>query len=122
MDYVVHKLPTTNKACIHFGSHDHLVSINDYHESIVISKALVKVEVEKNPRATMSIIALVANITFLSRKLFSSNEPTTIKLQGTQFHGLMDRFSTLSSSNIKNLVLGFRHGNFRHGPLDNFFN
>jgi hypothetical protein len=55
-----------NRACIHFGSHDHLVSISDYHESFVISKALAKVEVEQNPRATTTIIALVASTTFLS--------------------------------------------------------
>jgi hypothetical protein len=31
----------------------------------------------------------------------------------------MDKFSTLSSPNIKNLVSSFWHGNFGHGPLDN---
>jgi hypothetical protein len=46
MYYVVHKLPTMNRACIHFGSHNHFVSISDYHESIVISKAFTDVEVE----------------------------------------------------------------------------
>jgi hypothetical protein len=30
-------------------------------------------------------------------------------------------FLALSSPNIKNLVLTFKHGNARHGPLDNIF-
>ncbi len=51
--------------------------------------------------------------------LFDSTEPTTTKLQGTQLHGLMDKFFTFFSPNIKNLVSSFRHGNFGHGPLDN---
>ncbi len=31
----------------------------------------------------------------------------------------MDKYSTLSSPNIENLVSSFKHGNFGHGPLDN---
>jgi len=46
MYYVVHKLPTRSKACIIFGSHNDFVLMNDCCESIVISKSLVKVEVE----------------------------------------------------------------------------
>ncbi len=42
-----------------------------------------------------------------------------MKLQGVNLHGLMDRFFTFFSSNIQNLVSAFRHGNCRHGPLDN---
>jgi hypothetical protein len=41
------------KACIHFGSHNHFVLSGDCHESIVITKELVKHEMEKNPSATI---------------------------------------------------------------------
>jgi hypothetical protein len=61
---------------------------------------------------------LATSKTFLNQELFGSNEPNITKLQGTQLYGLMDIFSTLSSSNIKNFVSSFRHGNFGHGPLD----
>jgi hypothetical protein len=46
MYYVVLKLPTRNNACILFGSHNDLVLMNDCCESIVISNASVRVEVE----------------------------------------------------------------------------
>jgi len=62
---------------------------------------------------------LATSKTFLNQELFNSNEPTITKLQGTQLRGLMDIFSTFFSSNIKNFVSSFRHGNFGHGPLDN---
>ncbi len=61
--YVVHKLPNMTRACIHFGLHNHLVSNGDYCESIEITKELVRCELEKNPRATISAITLVANKT-----------------------------------------------------------
>jgi len=46
--YVVHKLPTVTRACIHFGSHNHHVSIGGCCESIMTTKELMKLEVEKN--------------------------------------------------------------------------
>jgi len=62
---------------------------------------------------------LATNKTFLNQELFIFSEPTITKLEWTQLHGLMDIFSTLSSSNIKNFVSSFKYGNFGHGPLDN---
>jgi hypothetical protein len=59
--YVVHKLPIMSKACIHFGSCNHHVLVSDYRESIVISKALVKLEVEQNPSVTTSTITMASN-------------------------------------------------------------
>ncbi len=46
--YVVHKLPIVTRACIHFGSHNHHVSIGGCCESIMITKELMRLEVEKN--------------------------------------------------------------------------
>jgi hypothetical protein len=65
---------------------------------------------EKNPCATTSTIVLVVNKTLFNHELFVLSETTTMKLQGTNFHGLLDRFSTFVSPNIKNFVLAFRHG------------
>jgi hypothetical protein len=107
------------RACIHFGLHNHLVSSGDYHESIEITKELARHELEKNPCVTTLAIALVTSKTFLSHELFVFSETPTMKLQGANFHGLMDRFSTFFSPNIKNLVSSFWHGNSKHSPLDN---
>ncbi len=65
---------------------------------------------EKNPGATTSVIALATNKKNLSHELFVSSETTPMKLQGANIHGLMDRFSTFSSPNIKNLVSTFGMG------------
>jgi anthranilate/para-aminobenzoate synthase component II len=46
---------------IHFGSCNHRVLVGDYHESIVISKALVKLEVEQNPKVTTSTIIMATS-------------------------------------------------------------
>ncbi len=116
---VVHKLLNMTTVCIHFGLHNHLVSSGDCHESIEITKELVRHELEKNPWATTLAIALVTSKTFLSHELFVFSETPKMKLQGANFHGLMGRFSTFSSPNIKNLVSSFWHGNSRHSPLDN---
>jgi hypothetical protein len=50
-----------SKACIHFGSCNHHVLVSDYRESIVISKALMKLEVEQNPSVTTSTITMASN-------------------------------------------------------------
>ncbi len=102
--YVIHKLPITIKAWIHFGSHNHHVSISDCHESIAITKELGRLHVEKNPRTTTLAIALATSMTLLNHKLFSFGESTITKLQGAHLHGLRDKFSTLFLPNIKNLV------------------
>ncbi len=115
----MHKLLNMTRACIHFGLHNHLVSSGDCHESIEITKELVRHELEKNPCATTLAIALVTSKTYLSHELFVFSETPKMKLQGANFHGLMDRFFTFSSPNIKNLVSSFWHGNSRHSPLDN---
>jgi hypothetical protein len=75
--------------------------------------------VERNIGATISTIALATSKKILSHELFVSSETPPMKLQGANFHGLMDRFSTFSSPNIKNFVSISQHGNSRHGPLDN---
>jgi len=115
----VQKLPIMTKACIHFGSHHHLISLSDYHELIAITKELLSLEVEKSPRMTTLAIALAASKTFSSLELFGCGQLTITKLKKTHFHGLMDRFSTLFSPNIKKLVLAFKHGNSKQGPMDN---
>jgi hypothetical protein len=95
------------------------MSSGDYDELIEITKELVRRELEKNLRATISAIALAASKTFLSHELFVFSETPTMKLQRANFHGLMGRFSTFSSPDIKNLFSSFQHGNFGHGLLDN---
>jgi hypothetical protein len=107
------------KTCIHFGSHHHLISLSDCHESIAITKELLRLEVEKNPIMTTLAIALVVSRTFLSLEWIGCGQLTTTKLQGAHLHGLMDRFLAFFSPNIKKFVLAIRHGNFKQGPLDN---
>jgi hypothetical protein len=107
------------KACIHFGSHNHLVSSGDCHESIMITKELARHELEKNPCATISAIVWATSKTFLNHELFVFIETPTMKLQGANFHGLVDKFFTFSSPNIKNLISSFWHGNSGCDPLDN---
>jgi len=107
------------RTCIHFDSHNHHVLSGDCHESIEITKELVRRKVEKNPSVATSAIALVVSKKIMNHELFVSSETPPMKLQGANLHGLVDRFSTLSSPNIKNLVSTFQHGNSGHGPLDN---
>jgi hypothetical protein len=47
-----------SRACIHFGSSNHHVFVGDYYESIMISKALMKLEVEQNPRISTPTIIM----------------------------------------------------------------
>lgn len=74
---------------------------------------------EKNPRTTTLAIALATGKTFSNLELFGCGQLTTTKLKRAHLHGLMDKFSTLFSPNIKKPILAFKHGNFRQGPLDN---
>ncbi len=40
--YVVHKMSSMTWTCIHFGSQNHLVSIGDCHELILVAKELMR--------------------------------------------------------------------------------
>jgi len=73
----------------------------------------------KNPIMTTLVIALVLSRTFSSLESKNCGQSSIRKLQGVHLHGLMDKFSTFFSPNIKKLVLALKHGNFRQGPLDN---
>ncbi len=102
--YVVHKLPNMTKICIHFDSHNHHVSSGNCHESIEITKELVRQKVEKNSSAATSIIALATSKKIMNHDLFVSSETPPMKLQRTNLLGLMERFFTQHKKSCVNLL------------------
>jgi hypothetical protein len=54
--YVVHKMPSMTWTCIHFGFHNHLVSVGNCHELLLVAKELMKFVMENNLGTTTSTI------------------------------------------------------------------
>ncbi len=73
-------------------------------------KSLVEEKASRTLGATMSAIALVASTTFLSKYLLNKNGQGLVEvLQGVKLCQVMDKFITLSSPNVRNLVASLKH-------------
>jgi hypothetical protein len=74
MYYVVHKFPNLSRAVIHLGTHAHPIVDNECKESFQDIKNMVADEVCRMPTATILVIVLSVNKTFLSCHLFNMME------------------------------------------------
>jgi hypothetical protein len=89
------------QSTIHLGIHEPLVAEDRCREVIKQIKVLVQEKVFCTPLT----IALVANKIILSQYLFNKDgEGLEEPLKGDKQSQMMDKFATLCSPNVKNLV------------------
>jgi hypothetical protein len=90
--------------------YDHLVVKGHSREIVVQVKSLVKEKMSHTPWATPSTIVLVASNFFLSKHLLNEDGKGLMEvLKGANLHQVMDKFIALSSFNIWNLIVSFKH-------------
>ncbi len=105
MYYVMHKQGSLAQAIIHLGTHEHLVAKGRCGKVVKQIKALVQEKVFCTPLTIM----LVANKTILSQHLFNKDGEGLAKLlKGDKLNQVMDKFATLCSPNVKNLLTSFK--------------
>ena len=116
--YVFSSNPDLSRAAIHTGHHVHLVSNGVCLDSLDLMYDCVAQEVAKTPNAKNSAIVMAASKKFLANWLLRPT-PGQAHLQGASLDSVMDKFSNLSSPNIRNFVSGckrFVRGGM--GPMD----
>ena len=94
------------RACIHVGTHKHLVAKDYCRETSEIVSGILSDAVQKAPMATTSANALAASKEFLSKELFALDREGILEpLYGDSLVAVMEKFRLLSSPNIRNATL-----------------
>jgi hypothetical protein len=74
------------------------------------TKSLVEEEVFRTPKVIVLAIMLATSKTFFSQHLLNEDGEGSMEvLKGKKLHQMMDKFVTLFSPNIQNLVASFKH-------------
>ncbi len=83
-------------------------------------KVLLQVEVSHTPSTKTSTITMATSKTFLVEHLLNEDGEGLVEfMKNNKLHQVMDKFMTLCSCNIKNLVASFRHHIINKGEIDN---
>jgi len=92
---------------------------NSYFREVVEQvKSLVKEEVFCTPWATQLAIALVVSRSFFFEHLLNKDGEGLVEvLKGKKLQQMMDKFITLFSPNVQNLVASFKHRSWNKGYI-----
>ena len=69
MFYITSRIPHMTRACVHFGTHDHLVATRECREAMDIIRKKVREQVSKTPHAKASAISLAVGKELLMKGL-----------------------------------------------------
>ena len=120
MYYVTHRMKTLTRACLHLGLHSHPVADGDCRETLETVKNLVKQAFHSKPEAKTSAIALSASKEFLGTQLLRSGDDSgSSHFDGHSLGSVMDKFSGLTSPNVRNQVHALRFASGSRGFIDN---
>jgi hypothetical protein len=101
MYYVLHRSKTMTQACIHLGTHEHLVATCPSKDSKDMTHDIIRQEYKKTSIATPSAITMLTNKIFIGLKLIGpSDDGSQSNLQGEKFDLLLEELSPLSCPNI----------------------
>ena len=101
--HVTSRDPDVTRAAIHLGSHRHLVSNGTCQETLDRMYKCISEQVLRTPNAKNSTILLGASKIFLADYLIRAT-PGQGHLRGTPMAEVMDKFETMSDSNIRHFV------------------
>ncbi len=117
--YVVHRLQSMSRMVIHLGVHNHPVTNGKCWEVVKEIRRLIIEKVDRMPNAKIFLMSLSASKTFLVNYLLDYSSDSTMELfKGEQLEHIQYKFYELSSPNIYNLVVFFKHHS-RGGYIDN---
>ncbi len=118
MYYVMHKQENLTRVAIYLGTHDHPMVEGRSRKKFNQVKSLVAEEVSCTLGGGYCVNhCVVVSKTFLSEHLLNEDGEGPMEvLKGNELCQVMDKFITLSSPNIWNLIASFKHqlGNKRY--------
>ena len=108
--YIHSRAVGMSRACIHLGVHDHLVANGTCRESLDMAYQYVANEVLKTPTSkNLAIIMVVSKQVLADYLLKSPASGESNHLVGSSLEVVMDKFSTIVSSNCRNFVFESKH-------------
>jgi hypothetical protein len=96
------------RACVHLGSHDHLVKSGDHRDFIDMTDNLIGDQVKRTPSATRFAIVFETAKEVLGPLLLAKEGDPQKILELDELQGIFNRCKHLTSPNIRNAVTTFR--------------
>ena len=103
MFYIVSKDPLMSRACVHIGTHGHLVAKGHCRDALIQIQEKVKDEVAWTPNATPSAISLAVGKELLMQGLIDEDGGGNNLLEG-ELSLVFEKWSKLSTSSMNNMI------------------
>ena len=103
MFYIVSKDPLMSRACVHIGTHGHLVAKGYCRDALIQIRKKVKDEVARTPNATSSAISLAVGKKLLLQGLIDEDGGGNNLLEG-ELSLVFEKWSKLSTSSMNNMI------------------
>ena len=103
MYYIVSKDPLMSKACVHIGTHGHLVAKGHCRDALIQIREKVKVEVAQTSNATPSAISLAVGKELLMQGLIDEDGGRKDFLED-ELSLVFEKWSKLSTSSMSNMI------------------
>ena len=103
MYYITSKNPQMSRACVHFGTHEHHVATGDCREAMDIIREKVRDEVARTPHAKANAISLAVGRELLLKGLVDESREGN-KLGEEEFAQILEKWSTLSTPSVNNMI------------------
>jgi hypothetical protein len=108
--YVLHRLQSMSRMAIHLGVHNHFIMDGKCWESVEETRRLNINELDHTPNVKVFVISFSVSKTFLASYLLKDFSDGIVELfKGGQLKHIQDKLCELSSPNIYNLVVFFKH-------------
>ena len=106
--FYVHGKNSSQRACIHIGTHQHPVKVGDCRDSRKRINALLEEHVERTPQATHSKIVLEASKDIVGEFLLSENTDKHRLLSLSELEPVFESCRELNSPNLRSKVNSFK--------------
>jgi hypothetical protein len=102
--YYAQRKGEITRVCIHLGMHNHQVFDGIFQEILDTISGLIAQEVSKTPTAKNSAITMATSKEFLDGYLIHNGLGPKEMLGGKALEDVLDKFETLSSPNLRNMI------------------
>jgi hypothetical protein len=115
--FYVHGKESSQRACIHIGTHQHPVKVGDCRDNRKRINTLLEEHVDRSPQATYNKIVIEASKDIVGDFLLSGNNDTQCLLSLKELEHVFESYKELNSPNLRSKVTSFKYLR-RFGVMD----
>ena len=116
--YAVSKDPNMSRACIHIGTHKHLVAKDNCQDAMDQIREEIKVQIVKTPSTKASTIEIAVEKELLMKGLINEDGDGKVLLE-LELNSILEKWAALSSSTVENLIYDAKVSLSGGGYVDN---